>query len=86
MSTSRWRINSVTCALLANRSSSVAFTAAKRAGEGAVLLNIFGNDITAHDQDIAVFCDHVMPGSAGQAGDVPHTHSVRGEQKAARAI
>lgn len=70
MSTSRWRITSVTCALLANRSSSVACTAANRAGEGAVFLDILGNDITAHDQDIAVFCDYVMLGGTGQAGDV----------------
>jgi hypothetical protein len=39
-------------------------------GRGAVFLDILGTDITAQDQDIAVFCDYVMPGGTGQAGDV----------------
>jgi hypothetical protein len=39
-------------------------------GRGAVFLDILSTDITAQDQDIAVFCDYVMPGGMGQAGDV----------------
>ena len=39
-------------------------------GRGAVFLDILGTDITAQGQDIAVFCDYVMPGGTGQDGDI----------------
>jgi len=70
MSTSRWRINSVTYVFFGEPFLQRRLHRGKACGGGAVLLDILGNDITAHNQDIAVYCDHVMPGSAGQAGDV----------------